>query len=395
MKFSSDVFGTITGVRFYKSAANTGTHIGSLWTADGAAAGAGDVHRRDRLGLADGDVLAARSRCMPDTTYVASYYAPSGHYAATPRLLLPRARARPERRRRSPTARRCTRCATPARRQRRLQLRLREHVPDQLLRRCQLLGRRDVPVDPRAGHGDGRSAAPAAGPRRTCPGRAGDGRPVTSYKVTPYIGSDRADAARPSPASPPATNTTMTGLTPGTTYTFRVQAINPNGAGPLSAASGPVTPLNPVVPVGAARRDRAAGVGSPRASPGRRRRATATARSPATWSRRTSATTAQTPVARPAHRVQHHRHRADERDGVHVPGPGRQRRRRGHGRRAPAGHAAGDASSSSTSAGRRQRRPRRGRARREVPPEVSGQITGVRFYKSAANTGTHVGSLWT
>ena len=35
VKFTSDVAGTITGIRFYKSAANTGTHIGSLWTADG------------------------------------------------------------------------------------------------------------------------------------------------------------------------------------------------------------------------------------------------------------------------------------------------------------------------------------------------------------------------
>ena len=35
VKFTSDTFGTISGVRFYKSAANTGTHIGSLWTANG------------------------------------------------------------------------------------------------------------------------------------------------------------------------------------------------------------------------------------------------------------------------------------------------------------------------------------------------------------------------
>ena len=35
VKFTSEVFGTVTGVRFYKSAANTGTHIGSLWSASG------------------------------------------------------------------------------------------------------------------------------------------------------------------------------------------------------------------------------------------------------------------------------------------------------------------------------------------------------------------------
>ena len=42
----------ITGVRFYKAAANTGTHIGSLWTRRRHAAGAGDLHaaRRPRAG---------------------------------------------------------------------------------------------------------------------------------------------------------------------------------------------------------------------------------------------------------------------------------------------------------------------------------------------------------
>ena len=35
MKFTSEVFGTVTGVRFYKVSANTGTHIGSLWSASG------------------------------------------------------------------------------------------------------------------------------------------------------------------------------------------------------------------------------------------------------------------------------------------------------------------------------------------------------------------------
>ena len=35
MKFKADVFGTVSGIRFYKAAANTGTHIGSLWTATG------------------------------------------------------------------------------------------------------------------------------------------------------------------------------------------------------------------------------------------------------------------------------------------------------------------------------------------------------------------------
>src|SRR6267142_4093343 len=35
VKFSSDTGGYITGIRFYKLAANTGTHTGRLWDANG------------------------------------------------------------------------------------------------------------------------------------------------------------------------------------------------------------------------------------------------------------------------------------------------------------------------------------------------------------------------
>src|SRR5207237_421238 len=34
--FRSDANGTVSGIRFYKSATNTGTHIGSLWSSTGA-----------------------------------------------------------------------------------------------------------------------------------------------------------------------------------------------------------------------------------------------------------------------------------------------------------------------------------------------------------------------
>src|SRR4029079_14926065 len=36
VKFRADVDGFISGRRFYKSAANRGTHIANLWTANGA-----------------------------------------------------------------------------------------------------------------------------------------------------------------------------------------------------------------------------------------------------------------------------------------------------------------------------------------------------------------------
>ena len=35
VKFRADVSGSITGVRFYKGASNTGTHVGHLWSNTG------------------------------------------------------------------------------------------------------------------------------------------------------------------------------------------------------------------------------------------------------------------------------------------------------------------------------------------------------------------------
>ena len=42
----------VTGVRFYKSTANTGTHLGNLWSSERHTAGHGHVYRRDVVRLA-------------------------------------------------------------------------------------------------------------------------------------------------------------------------------------------------------------------------------------------------------------------------------------------------------------------------------------------------------
>src|SRR5262249_33045749 len=39
VKFQSDVAGSITGIRFYKAAANIGTHVGTLWSSTGQSLG--------------------------------------------------------------------------------------------------------------------------------------------------------------------------------------------------------------------------------------------------------------------------------------------------------------------------------------------------------------------
>ena len=84
VRFKADLDGTITGVRFYKSALNTGTHIGNLWTANGTLLATRDVHERDAHRLAAARTSPTPVSITAGTTYVASYYAPRGHYSADP-----------------------------------------------------------------------------------------------------------------------------------------------------------------------------------------------------------------------------------------------------------------------------------------------------------------------
>ncbi|WP_214109611.1 DUF7927 domain-containing protein [Acrocarpospora catenulata] len=65
------------------------------------------------------------------------------------------------------------------------------------------------------------------------------GSAITSYVVTPRIGGV---AQTPQTFSSTATTQTVTGLTPGTAYTFTVTAVNAAGSGPASAPSSTVTP---------------------------------------------------------------------------------------------------------------------------------------------------------
>ncbi len=74
------------------------------------------------------------------------------------------------------------------------------------------------------------------------------GSPITGYRVTPYIG---ATAQTPVVFASPATSQTITGLTNGTAYTFRVEATNAVGTGSPSAASAASTPRTvPGAPTG-------------------------------------------------------------------------------------------------------------------------------------------------
>ncbi len=80
VKFRADVDGTITGVRFYKNAANTGTHVGNLWTTSGALLGTVTFGGETASGWQEA-TFASPIAITANTTYVVSVFMPVGHYS--------------------------------------------------------------------------------------------------------------------------------------------------------------------------------------------------------------------------------------------------------------------------------------------------------------------------
>jgi hypothetical protein len=81
VKFRSDVAGNITGIRFYKAAANMGTHIGNLWTSTGTRLATATFSGETASGWQQ-VLFAAPVAITSNTVYVASYHCTVGHYSA-------------------------------------------------------------------------------------------------------------------------------------------------------------------------------------------------------------------------------------------------------------------------------------------------------------------------
>jgi outer membrane protein assembly factor BamB len=80
MKFRADTPGAVTAIRFYKSAANTGPHVGSLWTTDGTLLA--QVPFTSETGSGWQEVpLAQPVPLVAGQLYVVSYHSDSGHTA--------------------------------------------------------------------------------------------------------------------------------------------------------------------------------------------------------------------------------------------------------------------------------------------------------------------------
>jgi hypothetical protein len=80
VRFRSDRSGSITGIRFYKSSANTGTHVGKLWSSTGVLLASATFANESASGWQQVN-FATPVTIAAGTTYVASYHTPSSHYS--------------------------------------------------------------------------------------------------------------------------------------------------------------------------------------------------------------------------------------------------------------------------------------------------------------------------
>lgn len=87
VRFRADFDGYITGIRFYKSTANIGTHIGNLWSNTGTLLATATFTNETGSGWQQ-VTFSNPVATTANTTYVASYFAPFGHYSDTSHYFL-------------------------------------------------------------------------------------------------------------------------------------------------------------------------------------------------------------------------------------------------------------------------------------------------------------------
>ncbi len=82
VRFRADFDGYITGLRFYKASTNTGTHIGNLWSNTGTLLATATFTNETASGWQQ-VTFNSPVPITANTTYVASYFTPTGHYSYT------------------------------------------------------------------------------------------------------------------------------------------------------------------------------------------------------------------------------------------------------------------------------------------------------------------------
>lgn len=233
LRFTVDIDGVVSGLRYYRDAANTGVHTGTLYSAGGAV-----LATLTFPTTVPGWQTASFSTPVAVTagaTYVASTFMPVGHYSVTPNFFA------------NPVVNSPVTGIVGTYRYGE------DSFPSSVFNNNHYFVDvsflpATVPAAPFAvvaNKGD-----EAAEITWTVPFNGG--KPITSYTVTPYIGSTAQDSTVVS-GSTPATSAIVAGLVNGTEYTFTVAATNSLGSGPVSSASNPVTPgILPTAPSGVA-----------------------------------------------------------------------------------------------------------------------------------------------
>jgi hypothetical protein len=242
VKFTSDVAGTINGIRFYKASTNTGTHIGNLWTASGQLLASATFTNETASGWQQVN-FAQPVSISPNTTYIASYFAPNGHYSEGEQYFDPPLRGG------------ATLNSPPLHAERDTQsnpngLYLYSKAsafPTQTFNGENYWVDVSFTLATAPGQPTNVTATPGTGSATVSWTPASSGSPATSYTVTPYIGTT-AQTPVTVTGNPAPTTATVTGLTNGTSYTFTVTPSNSAGTGPVSAASNAVTPSAPTAP---------------------------------------------------------------------------------------------------------------------------------------------------
>ena len=81
VKFRADSNGYVKGIRFYKASANTGAHVGNLWSSTGTLLATATFTNETASGWQQ-VIFSSPVAITANTVYVASYHAGNGHYSA-------------------------------------------------------------------------------------------------------------------------------------------------------------------------------------------------------------------------------------------------------------------------------------------------------------------------
>ena len=82
MKFQTSIAGNVSGIRFYKSSQDTGTHTGELWSSTGTKLATVTFANETASGWQSA-VFSTHVTLTPGVSYVASYHTNVGHYSSS------------------------------------------------------------------------------------------------------------------------------------------------------------------------------------------------------------------------------------------------------------------------------------------------------------------------